>query len=551
MIQMRIFVCLCFCLGLFSGAMAQTNLDEHILIQKDSPYQVFQSFTGATEQLENTYTQYVNDKSSANLKALLADLSRLRQLFDLSQTPPATRARIGDNVITYLYDILARVPTVNPETIPGYPGTDEASNKDLPVRWTIPDTDIQIVRIEDGPYSGDYQISATSVEKMAQYYERFKDLPVINERKYPFFYLERTNTTGPLIPDSVTRAFPNWMQQHYFSTPAWKIMLIGLFNLVALIIAIIWMRLGFKYVTKNTGLSRSGSLLFIPLGLLALVYLGDHFITQLNPAGSLASGEGVLATVLYYCLYAWLAWLLIYFLADVLVRILHILSKDYDIALIRLSVKLIAALAVIIILIQGADQIGIPALGIVAGFGVGGIAVALASQSTLENIFGGLSLFADRPFRVGDKIFFNNQSAKILRIGLRSTRLRTRDGAMCAVPNSDLAKMHIVNFTQRNTCYIKQVVSLRSESSTDSIRKLLVMIRERLSQEELVEHKEGWPRVQVVGTEPGRINISIRAILLTSDYSIFLDAQQAIMLDVLSYIEELDLELAQYFYKQT
>lgn len=549
---MRIFLCLFCWLALFTGAFAQTNsIEEPVLIQRGSPYEVFESFVGATEKLENTYTVYVKDKSNAKLKTLLADLARIRQLLDLSQVPPATRNRTGDIVITYLYDILARIPKINPETIPGYAAPDESNiNKELPLRWTIPGTDIQIARTEEGPYSGEYQFSATSIAKMGQYYESFINLPVLNKRAYKHFYLERSNTTGPLIPESFSKIFPDWLQTHYFDTPAWKILTISLINILALIVAILWLRYSLKKSVNKIGLSRSFRLLLIPLGLLILIYIGDKLITQINPSGGLASGEGVMASVFYYILYAWLAWFFIYFLADLLVRLLHFLSRDYDEALLRLSVKLLAAIAVIVILINGADQIGIPALGIIAGFGVGGIAVALAAQPTLENIFGGLSLFADRPFRVGDKIFFNDQSAKVLRVGPRSTRLRTRDGSLCTVPNSDLAKMHIINLTLRNGCYLNQTIALQNDSKIETISKLLVQIRERLAIEELVEKKDGWPRVQLVGTDLGRINIRVRAILLTTEYSEFLVAQESIIMDVLSYIEDLDLKLAQAYYNR-
>lgn len=563
--MLRSYICLwLFCLAnLFGVAYAQTpasitstnqaqsqtisqNLDEPILIQRNSPYEVYHSFINATTRLESKYDLYINHKSQEKLKSLLNDLRRIRQLFDLTQVPPATRVRTGDNVITYLYDILARLPTINLETIPGYNlNEDNTSFKDLPERWTIPGTDIQIARQNDGPYSGEYQFSSASVENMDNIYQYFKDLPIINDRKHPFFYELRSNTTGYLIPESFANAFPDWLQKHYFNTPAWKILIIGIINVFLLIAAFIWLRLSFKRIEPEPSIKRSSQLLILPIVLLILLYVSDTFITtQLYPVGRFATGAGILASIFYYGLFAWLAWLFIYFIAALLIGTFRYLSKEYDESLLKLSVKLTAVIAVIIILINGADQLGIPALGILAGFGVGGIAVALASQSTIENIFGGLSIFADRPFRVGEKIYFNKQSAKVLRIGPRSTRLRARDGSLCTVPNSDLAKMHIINFSLRNCCYLDQTIALNNETSTEHIRKLLTMIRSRISLEKLVEHKDGWPRVQLVGTDPGRINIRIRAMVLTSDYSEFLIIQESVMLDVLGFIEQLNLKLA-------
>lgn len=532
------------------GALAQTAPLEPVPIQRSSPFAVYQSFVGATERLENDYAHYVADKNAAKLKILLGDLRRIRQLLDLSETPPATRLRMGDSAIAYLYDILARLPPINPETIPGYvapgapPGTTTA--KELPVRWTIPGTEIQIARIDDGPYSGEYQFTAASVAHLAHYHDAIIDRPLLHPRTYPFFHLEQSNATGPWIPASFAERFPDWLQGHYFNTPAWKILLIGLINAAVLVIALLWVRVAWKRSVARTGVARWGGFLSIPIVLLVLLYGSDTFITtQVNPVGGFANTHGVIASILYYSLFAWLAWLVVYFLMEVLASFLHSASRQYDESLLRLSAKLVAVVAVATILFQGADQLGIPALGLLAGFGIGGIAVALASQSTIENIFGGLSLFADRPFRAGDRILFDKQSAKVLRIGPRSTRLRTRDGALCTVPNSDLAKMHIVNFTLRSSCHLDQTIALRSESAPEAIQELLTRTRERLLAEDIVEQGDGWPRVQLVGVDPGRINIRLRATLLTTDYSTFLATQEHIMLDVLKFLEPLDLKLAQ------
>ncbi len=554
MIRIRAVLALICALGLgFSSlACANTAPPEFVPIQRTSPFAVYQSFIDATERLENDYSKYVADKTTGKLKALLADLRRIRQLLDLSDVPPATRARIGDSAIAHLYDILARLPPLEPETIPGYADPHApAGAQDLPLRWNIPGTDIQIGRIEEGPYSGEYQFTAETVAHLAEYHNAIISSPLANPRTYSFFHLEQSNATGPWIPDSFVQSFPAWLQKHYFNTPSWKILLITLTILGLITIAMLWVRFAWKRALATTGLSQQCRRLSIPIGLLVLLYCGDTLITtQLYPVGNFANAEGLIASILYYSLFAWLAWLLVYFLIEAAIRFLDVSSRRYDESLLRLSAKLAAIIAVAIILIQGADQLGIPALGLLAGFGIGGIAVALASQSTLENIFSGISLFADRPFRVGDKIFFDKQSALVLRIGPRSTRLRYRDGSLCTVPNSDLAKMHVVNYSLRNCCYVDQTISLCSESPPESIRQLIGLIRERMEVEDLVEQGNGWPRVQLVGVNLGLINIRICATVLTTNYSEFLCIQESIMLDVLSFLKQLNLKLYQPLDKQ-
>ena len=98
------------------------------------------------------------------------------------------------------------------------------------------------------------------------------------------------------------------------------------------------------------------------------------------------------------------------------------------------------------------------------------VALALAAQSTVENLFGGVSLFADRPFRIGDYIQYGASSGTVEAIGPRSARIRGLDGTLATVPNSDLAKMHIVNFSLRNKCLFRHVLGLRYETSIGPVR---------------------------------------------------------------------------------
>jgi MscS family membrane protein len=196
------------------------------------------------------------------------------------------------------------------------------------------------------------------------------------------------------------------------------------------------------------------------------------------------------------------------------------------------------------ILAYGADQLGIPALGLIAGLGVGGFAVALAAQSTIENLFGGVSLFADRPFRIGDTISIGGQAAQVERIGPRSSRLRVRDGTLCTVPNGDLAKAHIINYSMREICFLDQTIPIRGDSAPDRIQTFLLDARAIVAARHLIEKEEGWPRVNVIGTLPGRIQISLQARVLTADYNLFLREQEAILLSLLGLMRELGIELA-------
>ena len=93
------------------------------------------------------------------------------------------------------------------------------------------------------------------------------------------------------------------------------------------------------------------------------------------------------------------------------------------------------------------SELGYPIASLLAGVGVGGIAVALAAQKTVENLFGSISILADSPFRVGDRVQFDGVTGTVLNVGLRSTRLRTEDDRLVVMPNGKLAELRIENLS--------------------------------------------------------------------------------------------------------
>jgi MscS family membrane protein len=96
------------------------------------------------------------------------------------------------------------------------------------------------------------------------------------------------------------------------------------------------------------------------------------------------------------------------------------------------------------------SQLGYPVGTLLAGLGIGGIIVALAAQKTVENLFGSVSLAADRVMRVGDWVKFDDVQGTVERIGLRSTHIRTLDRTVVKVPNGRLAELRIESFGERD-----------------------------------------------------------------------------------------------------
>jgi len=179
---------------------------------------------------------------------------------------------------------------------------------------------------------------------------------------------------------------------------------------------------------------------------------------------------------------------------------------------------------------------------ILAGLGVGGLAVALAAQKTIENLFGGISVIGDRPVLVGDFCRFGDRIGTVTDIGLRSTRIRTLDRTMISVPNAQFSSMELENYSIRDKIWFHPTLSLRMDTARERLLKVVSSLEEILKHHPRVE--TGTLPVRFVGPGAFSLNIEVFAYILTSDYDDFLALQQQILLKILQAVEEAGTALA-------
>lgn len=126
------------------------------------------------------------------------------------------------------------------------------------------------------------------------------------------------------------------------------------------------------------------------------------------------------------------------------------------------------------------DNAGYKVTTLLAGLSISGVAVALASQKSLENIFGAVTLFTSRPVKVGDFCRFGDTIGTVEEIGLRATRIRTLERTVITVANAEFANLHLDNFSARDRFWYHPTLQLRYETTPDQIRYILVEVRKML-----------------------------------------------------------------------
>jgi MscS family membrane protein len=196
-----------------------------------------------------------------------------------------------------------------------------------------------------------------------------------------------------------------------------------------------------------------------------------------------------------------------------------------------LGTRLVDAIAALSLL----DNLGFDVTAVIAGLGIGGLAVALAAQKSFENFFGSVELSVDRPVAVGDFCRFGDQVGTVEDVGLRSVRMRTLDRTVITIPNSAFASMQLENFAVRDRIRFHTVLGLRYETTADQLRFALVELRKLLLAHSKVDADPA--RVRFVGFGSCSLDLEVYAYVRTSDWNEFLAVREDLLLHMMDVVE--------------
>jgi MscS family membrane protein len=203
----------------------------------------------------------------------------------------------------------------------------------------------------------------------------------------------------------------------------------------------------------------------------------------------------------------------------------------------RMGKFVVAAFAFVAVL----AELGYPVTSIVTGLGIGGVALALAAQKTVENLFGAFSLAIDQPFREGDVIQVDGISGTVETIGLRSTRIRTVDRTLITIPNGKLAEMRVETITARDRLRFYCVLGV-AHSPAKQITAILHGVELILRESAMVANDS--ISVRLIALTDSAMNLEIIAMVETSDYARFLEVRQGLLLGIVEVVDKSGSSLA-------
>jgi MscS family membrane protein len=515
-----------------------------------SPRATLKSFFSTGDVLLRLVRQEHWDAPSRSaVKRIRQAESQLERTLDLSQVPPAARFDVSRDAMIYLYEVLSRIDLPPEQKIPNAAAFSESEKKGQPdaklPSWTVPHTEITLTRVADGPQAGQFLFSPATVKRAAEFYEKTRALPYRRDMPLKNYAEMRhyLSLNGWMISSSTIEGFPGWLKQRVFSQAVWKWIALALLSVLYLGAVYGVHRVSRRGLSGHAFRARLRRLA-TPVTLLlltpALAALADQ---QLTLIGRVSETVTLFAEAVTYFSLAWIAWTGTMAIAEAVISSPRIGDQSLDAHLLRLAARTIGIAAVLGIVFYVSSQLGAPLYSLVAGIGVGGIAIAFAAQNSIENFIGSLNLFADRPVRVGDFCRYGEDPnpqwqriGTVESIGLRSTRIRGIDHTVTTIPNAEFSKMHIVNFTRRKCMLLLTVLGLRYETTDDQLRYVLAGLRDMLLAHPRIPNEE--PEVRFKGFGESGLLVQIRVDVDTSDRAEFRAIREDVFLRAMKIIKD-------------
>lgn len=212
---------------------------------------------------------------------------------------------------------------------------------------------------------------------------------------------------------------------------------------------------------------------------------------------------------------------------------------DQAVPLLRKTLKVVLALVAGIFIVQ---NFGYSVTSVIAGLGIGGLALALAAQDSVANFFGSVVLFTDAPFQVGDYVEVEGVSGTVEEVGFRTTRIRQIDSSIACVPNKTFTSSFITNYTARKGRALELDLGLSMNTPADKIETFLRWTREIMSEQPNIVSES--IEVNLASLEKSVAGVRIKAFTIANSWEEFLHTRESLILKIMRALEELELTLA-------
>jgi len=434
----------------------------------------------------------------------------------------------------YLKKVIDRIGYVYWQEIPDDPGS-----KTPFVFFQHPAGNIVVGPVETADHGVIWQFTPETLHNIRRLYAAVEDTPVAPE--FAAFasddpYFKARSFARSISPDLLKRAGP---------IDRWQWLLLGIFGLLGIISGFLVNTVIHAFSSRGSASwsSQSEPVLRVLQWSVRAIVLGLFLLVALRLLGLpdlVATPVKALAWVGILVGAVPILWHLIGTVADSYRQ--RWVVPGYHETLIALLTGVARVAVIVAAFLLLANVFSIPYQHVLAGLGIGGLAVALAAQPTLQNFLSGLTLYADRPVSVGDFCKFGDMLGTVEHIGMRSTRVRSLDRTVISVPNSEFANMQIENYARRDRIRFVTTLQLRYETTADQLRYVLAQLRQLLIAHPRVV--EDPCRVRFVNFGEYSLDVEIFTYIKTSDHAEFLAIREDIFMRIIKIMDDAGVQFA-------
>ncbi len=375
--------------------------------------------------------------------------------------------------------------------------------------WRVPGTAIVIAKVTSGPRAGQFLFLPETVARSGELYDAASETSYVPGRGVNL-YAEFRYLPGPMIPREAVGTLPDFLRFPIFGQALWQ--WLGLVVVLAATVVCMLRLIGWGYrrdARATRALRRWGQPAAALMIILLVIYVLTVIESGLNIWGQTLEVMTFIFEFIGMATTGWLGITLIMRMSEAIVATLALRETSVDAQLVRVIAMLLAILIGVATFVWAAEFSGVPIGPLLGGLGIGGVAVALAVRPTLENIIGGLTLFADRPARVGETCQIGTQTGTIEEIGLRTTKIRRKDDTLVTIANAEMAQARIENQSRRRRTAYELVLRLRYDTSMEQFQDLAARIRDLLENHEKIT--PGSERVRLSGLGEYGLELEVRA----------------------------------------
>lgn len=465
------------------------------------------------------------------------DHERAAQYLDLFDLPAGERAEQGPVLARQLKLVLDRVLWVEPDEMSaaGHGNLEDGlpsknldriagkSDKDVPTFYlergprdpTPVDPSAKVAVPTDG--TPIWRVSSTTVKRIPDLYDRFGP-----------------GALGRILP-------PAFVEVAVLEIYLWQWLALVVAMVAAYVVGILAaavLRRAAQPIIRRSRSELDDKLVDLTVGPLRLAVAVGAFAAIVPVLGLTLPAETFFRNACKVLTIVSLTWLVlrsIDLVADAIQRRLVARGQESATYLVPTGTKALKFALGVLVILAALQTFGFNISTLIAGLGVGGLAVALALRPTLENIFGGIAVLVDEPVRPGQFCKFGGQVGTVEEVGLRSTRVRTLDRTVITVPNSEFSTLQIENFARRDRIRLITTLGLRYETTADQLRFVIAELRRMLR-----AHPKVLPdpfRVRFVNFGAYSLDLEVFLYVDTTDFNEFLAVKEDLYLRMIDVVE--------------